>query len=416
MKISNMVRAIGGEDRFGVPDLPMALLCASAFFSGFSLPGGRALALLCLISLIVRAIRKRGSIQFPWSAWYAVAFTILAIITVLAGPARDVGLGKLDKLAWFLTIPVAATLACGAHRVTRLLTAFSAGATVLALEICLLRPFEALGATRALAEAGKPADYLWQLTTLGSMTDGQILALAVLASTTLFLGLRGRLKWGAGIILIIQVLALIINLKRGSWMALSVAGGILVLMRTNWRVVTALVLLGVIGLLLPPVQSRLVDLRTELSDTKGGRLVMWTEIAPALLERYPAGVGFRSLTEELMQETAQRIGVTVEPDRNHLHNNLVQVTVAMGYAGLLIYLLWMTQGLVDGLRWYRRCGTLSDTSQEQSMALCSLLMLVFLLLNGVVEYNLADGELVLLYGMLFGILGTHARPGSTPHD
>ena len=37
-------------------------------------------------------------------------------------------------------------------------------------------------------------------------------------------------------------------------------------------------------------------------------------------------------------------------------------------------------------------------------------MLCLLLLNGTVEYNLADSELLLFYGMLLGMLATNAKP------
>jgi O-antigen ligase len=158
------------------------------------------------------------------------------------------------------------------------------------------------------------------------------------------------------------------------------------------------------------VQNRIADLRTEMTNAKGGRLVMWTRIAPELHREYPGGIGFRCLTEEMMQNTATHIGVIVEPNRNHLHNNFVQVTVAMGYAGLLLYLLWMAQGIFDGTCWYRRE---PRKSHSRGVALCALLMLILLLLNGLVEYNLADSELVLLYGMLLGMLATNAKTQST---
>jgi hypothetical protein len=404
MKAREMITRIGGVDEGGAADLPMALLCASAFFTAFSLPVGRICAGLSLLVLIYRSIRTRTPIRFPRTGLFWVLFSVLAAVTVLLGPAPDVGLGKLDKLAWFLTLPLAATLVRGPDRVKRLLVAFALGCTVHSLDVCILRPIEAYRAAQVVAITGRQESFLWHVTDLGGMTDGQILGMGILASLTLLLAYRGKLRIGYAVMLVVQLLALAVNLKRGSWMALGATACVLVLLRTDWRVLVILVVFAVAGSFLPPIHQRLVGLKSELTNAKGGRLVMWTEIAPALLREYPAGVGFRSLTEEMMQETARKEGVVVEHDRNHLHSNIVQITVAMGWAGLVLYLLWMVQGLVDGCRWYRAAGT----DMARGGALCVLLMLCFLLLNGIVEYNFADGELVLLYGMIFGMLGGHA--------
>jgi O-antigen ligase len=155
--------------------------------------------------------------------------------------------------------------------------------------------------------------------------------------------------------------------------------------------------------LLPPVWGRFSTLRQEFDTSRGGRIVMWTRIAPPLVKAHPFGIGYRALTEELMLEVAAKEGIHVEGGRNHLHSNPVQVLVALGWLGLAVYLVWMAGGIVSATRLIR---ALPRGSPERSMALALLLMLGGLFLNGLVEYNLSDGELVIFYGVILGMMGS----------
>ena len=126
-------------------------------------------------------------------------------------------------------------------------------------------------------------------------------------------------------------------------------------------------------------------------------MTMWFEITPALIREHPWGIGYRSLTNEMMRDIAPY----VEADRDHLHSNIAQVLVATGGLGFVLYMLWMLAALHAGWTYFRAARDAVDPPDAIS-ALAVLCMLVGLLLNGVVEYNLGDGELVLAYGLLMG--------------
>ncbi len=394
-----------GETFAGPSRWGFRLLCAGGAACAFSLPLGRALMAAALVAAGVEAVRARRRPSLPPVAWFALAFVVVAIVVTLLGPNAAIGGGKLHKLAWFsVLLPAAWELRTGRDLRTALAW-FAAGSGVLALTVLLGNTTGAALATRAAVAAGQSADFLWELTDRGGMTDGQMLMLGILASLC-FVTTRGCPRRGAWwFLLAIQVAALILNFKRGSWICTVAVVGLFLALRMRLRVVAALALAVVCMVALPPVWSRLSGLRAELTTAHGGRLVMWTQVAPELHRRYPWGVGFRGLTSLMMQDAARARGVTVEPERNHLHSNLVQVWVATGWLGLAVYLAWMARVLWDGMRGVlRRRG-----GPEAGIAIVALLMFVALLLNGLVEYNLADAELVLVYGVLMGALAASAR-------
>jgi O-antigen ligase len=106
----------------------------------------------------------------------------------------------------------------------------------------------------------------------------------------------------------------------------------------------------------------------------------------------------------------KEIAPHVESQRDHLHSNPVQILVATGCVGLALYLAWMAAAVSDGVRFCRAAAREGGTDQMVAAAL--LLMLAALLLNGIVEYNFGDGELVLFYGFLMGALAAGRRPAS----
>jgi len=418
------------------------LLCVAAFGAAFSLPLGRSFLALSMLLLIIRALRGHGRIAFPVSAWCWLAFAVIAALASAFGinPARS--FGKLDKLIWFMGIPVAATLATSRLRILALLRAYIYGSIIQALDILVLRTHEAWQACQTIAgEGGKP-DLWWEIIDRGSMTHGQSLGVALAALAGLLIiasrqyekGYHHRViqslpiadhppvrRFTGWVMAAVLTAALVINFKRGSWAAAALVTAALLALSGRWKRIAILAAAAVALTALPPVQQRLMALRDELTLGHGGRLVMWTRIAPTLIRENPFGIGFRAMDEALMQETASRLDVRVEEKRNHLHSNILQVIVSTGWAGLAVYLIWMGRALYLGIRpsiRHRPRGRERSRQQhnlpytrkeggqprEPLLSLTLGMMLLVLVLNGLVEYNFADGELVLIYGILLGML------------
>ncbi len=401
------------------------LLCVAVFGAAFSPPLSRVFLLLSMILLITRAVRGGGQIAFPFSAWCWLAFVAVAALASAFGLNPAHSFGKIDKLIWFMGIPVAATLGTSRLRILALLRAYIYGAMVLALEILVLRVSEAWRACRTIVAAGGEPDLWWEIIDRGSMPDGQILSVALAALAGLMIisarqyaqghhhrviqslpiAERAPVRLITGWLMTLMLAAaLILNFKRGAWAATALVIAAFLGLTGRWRRLALLAAAAVALTALPPVQQRLGALRDELTLGHGGRMVMWTRIAPTLIRENPLGIGYRGLDETLMQATASRLAVRVEKNRNHLHSNILEITASTGWASLAIYLLWMGRGLYCGLGVWRRKTVTAHHEGKPLVPLTLTMMLLALIINGLVEYNFSTSALVLVYGVLFGLL------------
>ncbi|MCK5850268.1 MAG: O-antigen ligase family protein [Kiritimatiellae bacterium] len=370
-------------------------LCASAFSVPFSLPAGRCFLVLSMIFLIIDLVMERKRPVVPPVAWAGFVLVAVLVFVTVFGPCVDADLVKLRKLLWFLGIPVTAGIIDSQKRLSGLLCSFGVGTGVLALERSLLYPLKAIGAVNR----GEATNFWDEIVRIGSMTDGQMLMLGIIISLGFLLVVHssGRNRVLLLSLLVLQCVGFVINLKRGSWFAGGLAVLILLCVKKKWK---SLMIMGVVVLsmlILPPVRARLGSLSKEVKGKGGERLAMWTKVAPSLMKKYPYGVGYRTLTYRMISRRAPGF---ISPDRDHLHSNMVQLLVAGGWVGLCAYLIWMCRAFGDGLKFLS--SSWSSSEHENMNALILLLMLLALFLNGLVEYNFGDGELVLVYGFIMG--------------
>ncbi|NLF22754.1 MAG: O-antigen ligase family protein [Lentisphaerae bacterium] len=406
-------------------DWTFLALLAAAFCMGFTLPAGRLFMLAAAVGLVVDVGRRRRSLRMPASGWLWLALVALAYGVTACGVNPEKGLGKLNKLIWFMGIPVAASLVDSRERLWQVLRALLLGVFVLAVRVCIRNPIGAQAIVARFEKTRQAAAFTFgqELIHQGSLVDGQRLMIGLVGAVALVMGSLALARAGTRRFEVVLrpdrspagdaggwrfafppwpimigglALAEIIVLKRGSWLSTLAVLGALLARRVSWKwlALGVLILLGVaVGV--APVRQRLMHIKTECRADSGGRLAMWTRVAPHLLRQYPQGIGFRAMTSERMRAIDPRI----EPDRDHLHSNLVEMAVSLGWAGLALYLVWM--------------GFLFRDAWQADAAPSPLFwMLLALFLNGWVEYNFADGEIVLLYGLLGGLAaaGRRLRP------
>ncbi|MEI6787450.1 MAG: O-antigen ligase family protein [bacterium] len=374
-------------------------LLATVFSIAFSIALGQLCAGICLVLFICGIAQRRIQIQIPSVLFVAGGFIGLAIVLSFLGGDIHGLWRRCGKLFWFLTlIPVTASLLVQPERARKLLVAFLMGCAVLGLKDLVVYPM--------MAWRNPVPDFLTSLIDKGSMTDGQMLMVGVVGSTFLASALiraGQRVPWWGWGLLLAQVLGLLINFKRGSWFCAMILVGIAFVMHLRWRA-WCLGLVIIIGVfLLPPVQSRLGQLNREFNVEGGGRLAMWVKIAPELVREHPWGVGYGCLTNDMMRKVFPR----VEHNRNHLHSNLIQILVETGWVGLALYLIWMCKSFWDGIVWMARVKGASIL--ERANAAVVTLMLAGLLLNGLVEYNFGDTEIIFIYAILMGMVAAGAR-------
>jgi O-antigen ligase len=362
------------------------------------------------------------------TAWWALAWLALAVFSTLISPFRARGLAALHKLLPWLQIPVALALVRSSSRLRSVVLAWIAGTTVLAL----LTIAQAAGTMVKAHASGLPLltegsfarvmahkqlagqDALAAIIVGGDMHDGQRLAAACLASLALLLfdaGLRGRP--GAAVLALalpLQTTALLLTFKRGACLAaLAMAAALMLLRVVARRAGPRRLLAGTLSLLpiaamgalllacavvipLSPALTR----RTAPGARAGGRVCMWTRIAPALVRQHPwFGRGFKTLRHEDLAAIARR----VEARQTHVHANSLQVLIDTGLVGALVFLGWMTAAS-------RRAWRAAVNAAAPQIAIAA--MLTALMLCGFVEYQFGSAQMVLLYGMLMGCLGVPA--------
>lgn len=371
-------------------------LVAASFLMGFTMPGARVLLVISLLLLVVHKVRSRERVSLPSTFWLGLAFFALTAVVTIWGVHPELGVPKLRKFFWYIGLPLAAVLASSRDRVLKLLAAYALGVGVLAVRVVVENPFHA----RQVLASGRCATFAASLIDVGSMTNGQRLMLGIVISLGFLLASGGlsRRRWMWALLLILQSLALVVNLKRGAWFCTFILVAGMGVSRLNWRWIAAMGLACLSLLAVPLVRERLADVATEFSSAKGGRWLMWHKIAPELIRQHPWGLGYRSLTNDMMRD----IDARVEPQRDHLHSNFLQVLVESGWAGLVLGILWIGTGLRDGWRYWTLARLKAPLDAMPALAL--LLMLAGLVLHGVVEYNLGDAELVLVYGLVMGVL------------
>lgn len=383
--------------------LAFAALAGTMFGIAFSIALGQMAAGLCFALTAVGFAGRRIRFRWPGSAWWAVAFGAVAVLSIIRGLDPHHLWSKARDLLWFLLIPVTAMLVRSPERARHLILAFVAGCVVQSIETCVGNPIRAWRHPNP--------DFVGSLINLGSMTDGQMLMLGLVITLVLLVmtwRTERRVSLGLALALFLQAGGLLLDFKRGSWFCAALLAGGFVLSHARWR--TGLLLLATLALLavLPPVQTRLGQLGREFDVKGGGRLTMWLRVTPALVKAYPGGVGYGALTNELMRKACRR----VEHDRNHVHANWAQILAETGWMGLAIYVAWMAWLVGAALAWVRAAR--SGPGPLYAVALGVFMGVAGLMLNGLVEYNFGDVELTIVLAVFAGLIAVRRAGAATP--
>lgn len=408
-----------------------------------------AASLLCLLFNLGDG-RRRLRMAPPVAGW--LCYLAVAVVATAAFAAIDAdpllvprrGLGKITKLLWFAAIPVAAANITGTGRLRETVRLLAAGGFLLALSVIFLdtsfawlqvhyphgepsagtpapamwlySAASALGVHGWLSESlcakvwgpwgGRPPCFLYALTFNATLHDAQRLMVALAAA--LAAGLSEPGARGLRRILVPAAIAagLVLTCKRGPLAGAMVSAGILLSMRVGVRR-TALVLAGIalLAVAVPQSRARLAMLPSEFSLKSGGRALMWTKIVPELHRQHPWGIGFRALTDAKMRSIDRH----VEPNRTHVHSTPLEAFVDFSWAGLAAWSLWMGLGFMSAAGFARGRPPCADA--PPALRLFPVAALSGLFAVSLIEYNLGDAAVVLLYGSVLGIAS--AKPIGT---
>jgi O-antigen ligase len=232
----------------------------------------------------------------------------------------------------------------------------------------------------------------------GNMRDPQFYMTAILLTVgSGYFLLKGRrgLGW-AGMSLYIA--GLIFQFKRGAWLATLISLTGLSLIKKKWTIILALFLAAGMALLLPATRERIAQLQNVTELRTGGRYALWTEVAPELVKDYPWGIGFKQSSYKLLREYTPHI----QPGLDHLHNNLLQIQVELGWVGLLLWVWIQFSSVQIMLRSILVAGS-KQLNGARNMGMALLAAFTGLHINGMVEYNFGDTEILFLYAWIMGM-------------
>ncbi len=438
------------------------LIFASASF--ISTPIARVALILTIISVVVSEVaakreKRPGRLRLTlptigWIGYFTVAIIVSAIMASTINDELLVsakGFKKLTKLLYFAGIPFVAVLMNTRERFIQTLKVVVYSAAVFALYTIVSTPLyawlqtyypvheanlagtpvvgsatgfaafvqsaaAAVGLDSMLQESlcskswlpwgGRPpvsfggrSGFYYSFVAHGSMDAAQKFMVAVLASVPLIISSEStnkeRLKYGA-LALIIAV-GLIVTCKRGPFLATLVVLAIVLLSRIKlWKSLLAVALIVAGIVFITPARERFSTLPDEFNKENGGRALMWTKIAPELHKEYPYGIGFRALTADKMVAIDSRI----EPNRTHVHSTPLQAFVDFGYLGLIAWAAWMALTFAAGIKFAR--------SDKSVYSIVPLAAFSALFLFSLVEYNIADSGVVVLYVLVMGATRSEA--------
>ena len=433
-------------------DPPWALLLASAFLAMLSMPLARmAIALSLVATLASKPTRRRLALTQPtlgWLVYLALAATVTSIAAAtntdpLLVPSK--GLSKLPKLFWYVAIPLTAANVTSPARFRRLLGALVLGGLLFAIYTIAFGtafawlqvyfpPARAPDATPAAARwlhsaasaAGldsaidrwlsddvwlhfgsrRPPCFLYALTFNATLHAAQRLMVALVCATVFLFAdhpgagadsSRGRRLLRLAVPVAIAA-ALVLTCKRGPLAAGVVSVGILVAVLSKpLKALAAILAICALAMAIPQSRARIARIPAEIEVKAGGRTMMWTRIAPALHREHPWGIGFRALTARKMRSIERH----VEPNRTHLHCTPLQAFVDFGWPGLAAWALWMSLAFKCAIATAR--GRLGAAQLDPALRLAPAAALFALFLVSLIEYNLADAAVVILYGHVLGL-------------
>jgi O-antigen ligase len=339
------------------------------------------LATLCWVVLCVRR-RSFGSLLRSPFFWPILLFAAVASASVIWSVRPAV---SADKLRHILLLPIVFALPFAFEgregEGWRMAACFVAGATVLSAFDLVRVPLEVLGGT--------------PLFDTGNMRDPQMYMVSVCLLVAA-IAWRGPRRGRAALVglLALNALGLVLHFKRGAWFACVFGLVVMALAarRKRWLVIVAACALALLAV--PQVRERLSLLEDVRNPEMGGRYVLWTHVAPQLLRQYPQGMGWAAI----QHEDLARFGMYVQPKLSHLHNNVIHTAVELGWPGLAVWLGWM--GLTALVFFRAYVGRRESSPGRAWLALGCLGGFAGLMMNGMVEYNFGDTEILMLACLL----------------
>lgn len=386
-----------------------ALLLVVPFALPFSIALAQIAAGAGLLAWAVEAFRRRDrdALRNPMLL-PLLLFAAVAVFASARGWRPDVSFPKMHRLLWFL---LAFAIPCVRPRPgegplafpAQIVAALIAGTTLRSLYDLVAIPL----AMRHVPAGWPPAFWLFSQ---GDMRTPQfyMAALCFLMAGVRPVWTAGR-RWSKHLAMALNAAGLVIHFKRGVWGAFAGAALLLAVAGRLWRAVLALAVVAAVLAALPPARERISAACTDFLH-QGCRWELWTQAAPTMIRKSPMGMGFAAMKNRDLYRYVRPIDLKL----NHLHNNALQVTAELGWAGLAVWLAWMAGTLRLLARAHARFAARDPRGPGARLVLGTFAAFCGLLINGLVEYNFGTGLILMLYAILMGLAVALDRASAAP--
>jgi O-antigen ligase len=363
-----------------------------AFFTPFSIAGAHVCLAVATLLLLVDSTSRNEAMRLVHARYLAIPVLLWFIANGLSvafavDPAHSAE--KLKKLALFALIPLAA-LSAVRLRLRAILGALLA--STVAVSMIGVVTHIARGGGLEARNSGAGGFYM--------TVAGIAMIVALLALGELLAALKDprprRIAFLGGSLAVVGI-ALLATYTRGSW--LGFAAGALVLLRRHRTVLVALAfgaaLLVAFGP--PDARDRLISIVEPGHPRNAERLLIWKHGLGLFAEHPWTGTGLWIPDELLRGEAESPLG-TIRV-HSHMHNTPLQIAVTMGVPGLVAF-----AALIAG---FVRLGRLARRAEihnlwEEGLIAAYPAIVLALLVNGLVEWNFGDSEVLGLFLILTG--------------
>ena len=365
------------------------LLVAFVAAQQVSIAGAQILLTLLLAAWAVGLVRAHGRPEvppffLPLAAYAAVTLAVsLFSVDPMGSFARD------KQLVLFAVVPVVYHLARGARAATIVDVIVSVGAASAAFGIVQfgILHYDNLG-QRPQGTLGHYMTY-----------SGMLMLVISAAAARLVFGKTHRM-WSA-LVMPALLVALQLTFGRSAWVGVSVAVGLLFLLK-DFRLLGFIPVVIALTFAFAPdsVVDRMVSIFDRKDPTSRDRVAM-LEIGQAMVKDHPiTGVGPNMVPRVYAQ---YRVAGAVNETNPHLHNVPMHIAAERGLPALAVW-IWFLVSLVRGL-W-----TIFKRPDTQMLAAGGLAAVAGMLAAGFFEYNFGDSEFLMLFLVLVTLPFAAARP------